>query len=69
MQINSRVKIGDKQLAISNRIPVNKIYLIIRLKYEKRKKQRFPSADELLISKNPAFLFENKEEYERFEKE
>lgn len=37
--------------------------------YELRKKQRFPAQDELRISKNPAFLFENPEEYKQFEKE
>ncbi len=37
--------------------------------YELRKKQRFPSQDELRISKNPAFLFENPEEYKQFERE
>jgi hypothetical protein len=38
-------------------------------KYEQRKQQRFPKADELRISKNLAFLFENTEEFNQFEKE
>lgn len=38
-------------------------------KYEDRKKQRFPKADELRIADNSAFLFENAEELEKFEKE
>lgn len=38
-------------------------------RYEERKKQRFPKADELPIAANPAFLFENTEELEKFEKE
>jgi predicted nucleotidyltransferase component of viral defense system len=38
-------------------------------KYEERKKQRFPKADELRIAANPAFLFENREELEKFERE
>ncbi|MCA9801291.1 MAG: nucleotidyl transferase AbiEii/AbiGii toxin family protein [Cyanobacteria bacterium HKST-UBA02] len=38
-------------------------------KYEERKRQRFPKADELRIAANPAFLFENSEELERFKKE
>jgi hypothetical protein len=38
-------------------------------KYEERKKQRFPAADELCISKNPAFLFEQPDEFNQFEKE
>ena len=37
--------------------------------YEERKKQRFPKADELRIAANPAFLFENPEELEKFEQE
>ncbi len=37
--------------------------------YEERKKQRFPSADEQRIAKNPAFLFENKAEFEQLDKE
>lgn len=38
-------------------------------KYEQRKQQRFPAADELCIAKNPAFLFDNIDEYKEFEKE
>lgn len=38
-------------------------------RYEERKKQRFPSADELRIAANQAFLFENREELEKFERE
>lgn len=38
-------------------------------RYEERKKQRFPTADEKRIAANPAFLFENPEELEKFEKE
>jgi predicted nucleotidyltransferase component of viral defense system len=37
--------------------------------YEGRKKQRFPSADEKCIAKNPAFLLENPNEYTQFEQE
>jgi len=38
-------------------------------KYEERKKQRFPKADELRIAANPAFQFENAEEVEKLERE
>jgi predicted nucleotidyltransferase component of viral defense system len=38
-------------------------------KYEQRKLQRFPAADERCIAKNPAFLFEEIEEFKQFEKE
>jgi len=38
-------------------------------KYEQRKRQRFPAADELCIAKNSAFLFDNIVEYAAFEKE
>jgi predicted nucleotidyltransferase component of viral defense system len=38
-------------------------------RYEERKKQRFPAADELRIAANPAFLFEKPKELEKFEKE
>lgn len=38
-------------------------------KYEERKKQRFPKADELRIAANPPFLFENAAELEKLEKE
>jgi predicted nucleotidyltransferase component of viral defense system len=38
-------------------------------RYEERKKQRFPAADERQIAANRAFLFENREESEEFEKE
>lgn len=38
-------------------------------RYEERKKQRFPAADELRIAANPAFLFEKPEELEKLEKE
>lgn len=38
-------------------------------RYEERKNQRFPKADELRIAANPAFLFESAEELEKFEKE
>jgi hypothetical protein len=38
-------------------------------KYEQRKRERFPGADELCIAKNPAFLFDNIEEYMELEKE
>lgn len=38
-------------------------------KYEERKKQRFPKADELRIASNPAFLFDNAEDFEKFERE
>lgn len=38
-------------------------------KYEQRKAQRFPKADELQIAKNPAFLFEDVEEFKQFEEE
>lgn len=38
-------------------------------KYEQRKRQRFPAADELRIANNPAFLFDNAEDLEKFEKE
>jgi hypothetical protein len=38
-------------------------------KYEQRKQERFPAADELRIAKNPAFLFENADEFKTFEEE
>jgi hypothetical protein len=38
-------------------------------KYELRKKQRFPKADERRISMNPAFLFAEMDEFKQFEKE
>ncbi len=37
--------------------------------FKQRKQERFPAAEELCIAKNPAFLFENLDEFEKLKKE
>jgi hypothetical protein len=37
--------------------------------YEDRKKERFRTGDELCLAENPAFLFDDADEFERFKKE